>query len=309
MHVSPLLSSYTLCCVQTGFCGRFGHRKECQCHLKHRRVAVDDQVPAESSKSEAAGAAGHPASEWQAFGHTWVGRRVRRFFGNTPVDGQVTAYMPPGYGEDEPALWHLVHDDGDEEDLEERDVRDAMAIFNLAHRSQYVPNLTGMGAHSYEAEASLLALQNAFGPYNPLLSGFNLDPYSPLPYLTVVPGMNPALSLHYNGMASTRLLDPLNYEGVMAGQVAPISRVRDEDPHAHYMDGMPSKKPKVTPQAEGDKGTVHDQGPGANLTGKLSKEMTENNDMPNTTDEAAANTSAACNRSIAEFWAAHLDSF
>ena len=39
----------------------------------------------------------------------------------------MTRYLPAD-GED-PALWHVLHDDGDEEDLEEEEVAEALAAF------------------------------------------------------------------------------------------------------------------------------------------------------------------------------------
>ena len=48
------------------------------------------------------------------------------FDGLGASEGRVTRYMPPEA--DEPALWHVVHDDGDEEDLEHDELRDALGL-------------------------------------------------------------------------------------------------------------------------------------------------------------------------------------
>ena len=49
--------------------------------------------------------------------------QVRRFFdGGAASDGRVVRWLP-AEGDDF-ALWHMVHDDGDEEDLEEDEVMD-----------------------------------------------------------------------------------------------------------------------------------------------------------------------------------------
>ena len=57
-------------------------------------------------------------------GHEWIGRHVRRDFGKgkskRTVVGRVSGWLP-AEGEDA-ALWHVIHVDGDEEDLEEEEV-------------------------------------------------------------------------------------------------------------------------------------------------------------------------------------------
>ena len=60
------------------------------------------------------------AEEWQETGHRWLGMRVRRFFDKSYSDGRLTKWMPESG--DDAAIWHMVHDDGDEEDLEEYEV-------------------------------------------------------------------------------------------------------------------------------------------------------------------------------------------
>ena len=42
---------------------------------------------------------------------------MRRFFDEQPSDGHVSRWLPAAAGE--PALFHVLHDDGDEEDLDE----------------------------------------------------------------------------------------------------------------------------------------------------------------------------------------------
>ena len=70
-----------------------------------------------------------PPEGWLTSGHRWVGRRVRRFFEleGDFFDGTVSRWLPAD-GEDEP-LWHMVHDDGDEEDLEEFEMRRALVSY------------------------------------------------------------------------------------------------------------------------------------------------------------------------------------
>ena len=69
---------------------------------------------------------------WRTKGHPWIGEPLRRDFGkNGTVDGTVTKWAPAvkeGRTVKEPALWHVVFDDGDEEDLEEHEVEHAIHI-------------------------------------------------------------------------------------------------------------------------------------------------------------------------------------
>ena len=66
------------------------------------------------------------AENWLSRGHRWVGRRVRRFFDVSDgfLDGTIARWLPASG--DDAALWHVVHDDGDEEDLEAYEVRAAL---------------------------------------------------------------------------------------------------------------------------------------------------------------------------------------
>jgi hypothetical protein len=66
---------------------------------------------------------------WRESGHRWLGRRVRRFFdgadgADDPIDGTLVLWVDAEG--DDAALWHMAHDDGDEEDLEEHEVRAAL---------------------------------------------------------------------------------------------------------------------------------------------------------------------------------------
>ena len=53
----------------------------------------------------------------------YVGRKVRRFFRSTetPSDGSIVAYLP-AFNNEGGALWHVLHDDGDEEDIDSNEV-------------------------------------------------------------------------------------------------------------------------------------------------------------------------------------------
>ena len=65
--------------------------------------------------------------EWRMHGrregHEWIGKRVRRFHkGGVFSDGVITKWLPAGEAADDYAMWHVEHDDGDEEDLEAYEV-------------------------------------------------------------------------------------------------------------------------------------------------------------------------------------------
>ena len=72
-------------------------------------------------------------------GHDWIGERVRTLVRPTTsrasegwrperfVDGTVTSWKPAG--RERPAWWHVVHDDGNEEDVGEADLREAIRFW------------------------------------------------------------------------------------------------------------------------------------------------------------------------------------
>jgi hypothetical protein len=64
---------------------------------------------------------------WQTSGHEWLDAGVRRIFDGEGTNGKVVKWAPAN-GKD-PAMWHIEHEDGDEEDLEEEEVREAMICF------------------------------------------------------------------------------------------------------------------------------------------------------------------------------------
>ena len=60
---------------------------------------------------------------WRVDGHKFIGKMARRFFTAYGIsDGRIVGWLPPDG--DDPALWHMVHgDDDDEEDLDEREAQ------------------------------------------------------------------------------------------------------------------------------------------------------------------------------------------
>ena len=62
--------------------------------------------------------------------HPYVGERARRYFpvpggdGIAPYDGKIDGWLPPEA--DDPPLWHLQMGDGDDEELDEAEARNAI---------------------------------------------------------------------------------------------------------------------------------------------------------------------------------------
>ena len=56
------------------------------------------------------------AASWRSEGHRWIGARVRVYHKDTHVDGTISRWLPED--DDLEAIWHMEHDDGDEEDLD-----------------------------------------------------------------------------------------------------------------------------------------------------------------------------------------------
>eukprot|EP00939_MAST-03C_sp_MAST-3C-sp1_P003414 g3414.t1 len=75
----------------------------------------------------------YPVSDpisWEYEGQPFLNCRVRRFFDGVASDGVVLAYAP-ALDDENPALWHVRHEeDGDEEDLEEDEVKEAIAAYS-----------------------------------------------------------------------------------------------------------------------------------------------------------------------------------
>lgn len=135
----------------------------CTRGFKHGGKGGHCRLDGPAAGVDAAGA--DEISEWRFEGHRWLGRRVRRFFDGTAADGRITGWVggghftmrtaavgsqtrrlgevvPPStdgrralFGEqvdasgDDIALWHMAHDDGDAEDLDEAEMEAALLAF------------------------------------------------------------------------------------------------------------------------------------------------------------------------------------
>jgi hypothetical protein len=82
-------------------------------------------------KRTRAAASGAAASQirWLAKGHEWIGAKIRRVFRGEGINGNIVKWAR-SQGADA-ALWHARHEDGDEEDLNEAEVREAISCYEL----------------------------------------------------------------------------------------------------------------------------------------------------------------------------------
>ena len=99
------------------------------------RVTHDDGDEEDLEEDEAAEAGDDYSSlapresRWLSVGHPHIGARVTRRFDGAKVYGTVRKWLPADEAEGEPALYRIVHDDGDQEELEEDEVEAAVADF------------------------------------------------------------------------------------------------------------------------------------------------------------------------------------
>ena len=104
-------------------------------HVKH-----DDGHDEDLEEHEATAAIAvfsFQGDDWQA-DHLWVGKRVRRTTAGTTTDGTIVAWDPTGFKDEPPEpLFHAVHDDGDEEDLEEHEAQAAILAAATAQAEAY----------------------------------------------------------------------------------------------------------------------------------------------------------------------------
>ena len=68
-------------------------------------------------------------AEWRRDGHKFVGAKIARRFGKRTVLARISKWLPADETDGEPALFRAVHDDGDEEDLEEAEAAQAIAMY------------------------------------------------------------------------------------------------------------------------------------------------------------------------------------
>ena len=97
--------------------------------------------------AEAERAAASAKSQWLSTGNEYIGKRVRRFFPDHPsADGVVKKWRPPTEDEDGTVQFHVEHDDSDEEDLDEAEVKAGIKAYTLGPSDLGLPRLSHYGA-------------------------------------------------------------------------------------------------------------------------------------------------------------------
>mmetsp|Transcript_13493 Transcript_13493/g.43953 ORF Transcript_13493/g.43953 Transcript_13493/m.43953 type:complete len:633 (-) Transcript_13493:217-2115(-) len=89
-----------------------------------------------------AGAGEEGEDQYETTGSEWLGRRLLRVFGSRKVYCVVDGYLPAGKN-DGRAFWRVRHDDGDDEDLELHEVREAFAAYEAHPKKKDVIDLAG----------------------------------------------------------------------------------------------------------------------------------------------------------------------
>ena len=64
---------------------------------------------------------------WTAHGNDWIKKRVHKY----GLDGTIVAFAPQGSGDGEMALYHVVFDDNEIEDLEELEVIEVFCCLHV----------------------------------------------------------------------------------------------------------------------------------------------------------------------------------
>ena len=83
----------------------------------------------------------------------YVGKRVARKFGENIFNGIITKFMPI-VEDDDVDFWHVVYDDGDEEDWTQTDVDDGMMLYKKI-KSNFDPRQTVGNTPQYQSRSSL----------------------------------------------------------------------------------------------------------------------------------------------------------
>ena len=83
--------------------------------------------------------------EWLTSDHRWIGLKGMRYFddGEVPVFGAIVSWLPARasltHEPDDYALWRFQHADGDQEDLEEHEVRESVAELRAHEAREAAP--------------------------------------------------------------------------------------------------------------------------------------------------------------------------
>ena len=99
---------------------------------KRRRLGTGDEGKAAQKKAkEEVQHETEDQEEWLTTGHRWIGLKGMRHFHDGSVFGDIVSWLPARASAtpepDDVALWRFQHADGDQEDLEEHEVREAVS--------------------------------------------------------------------------------------------------------------------------------------------------------------------------------------
>ena len=120
---------------------------------------------------------------WRTEGHELIGLRlVREFDGAGEELATITQWLAADEASGEPALFRAVHDDGDEEDLEEDEAREAIDEFNLRAmenedwRTDGHPFLQKRALRTFGGGGSKRKLKTALGTVTKWLAAEGCEP-------------------------------------------------------------------------------------------------------------------------------------
>ena len=84
--------------------------------------------------------------EWQSKCHKWVDRttRILRVFNRVGIRATVTSWMSPGIRQNQNEIWHVVHADDDEEDLDQVGIEAGIRALEISTEVEEGPAPAGM---------------------------------------------------------------------------------------------------------------------------------------------------------------------
>jgi hypothetical protein len=94
----------------------------------------------------------------QTTGHHWLEEKIARMFDGfeTPSAGRVVSWVPANPENGDQALWHVRHNDGDEEDLDEVEMKAALRLHGKMARKQKADQLR---ARQQQRQLEIIAQQ------------------------------------------------------------------------------------------------------------------------------------------------------
>lgn len=112
-----------------------------------KKKVEEEQTPEEHEQEE----------QWLTTGHRWIGLKGMRHFSDGSVFGEIVSWLPARASTtpepDDVALWRFQHADGDQEDLEEHEVREAVAELREHEAREAAPQRSA--EENWEAFAKL----------------------------------------------------------------------------------------------------------------------------------------------------------